>query len=276
MSGKNVSIRENSCPLCGRRGGNVESVREDFVLLRCPECTLVHTWPLTASRTLYDDAYTDDGEYHYYFSIAVKAQMGKLRVPWPMRRFLKSVKPGGKLLDIGCSTGRFLLAAKRRGWDVSGVEVSKKAATIARDISGARVGVGSVGDLRMGESFDAVTAWEVLEHVPDPVSFVTTAVSLLRRGGVLGLSVPNWDSPWMRQSRNPEHWPPYHLTFWNHKTLGRLFDQVGLDNALIKEKPFAWGEEVGQMKWIYLPISLARSILLHQKGMHLFAIVWKP
>lgn len=158
---------------------------------------------------------------------------------------------------------------------MSGLEVSDKAATVARDMSGAQVWTGSIKDLKARERFEAITAWEVLEHVPNPVEFMSAVASSLKPGGILGLSVPNWDSPWMRRSSNPEHWPPYHLTFWSRSTLGRLIRQEGLDLVLVEEKPFAWEEEVGWMKWIYLPISLARSAFLNQKGMHLLAIARK-
>jgi len=79
----------------------------------------------------------------------------------------------------------------------------------------------------------------------------------------------------MQRSTEPEHWPPYHLTFWNRVTLRSLLEQAGLDDVTIKEKPFAWGEEVGHKKWIYLPVALLRSMFLKQIGMHFFAMAKK-
>ena len=76
----------------------------------------------------------------------------------------------------------------------------------------------------------------------------------------------------MHRSTLVEHWPPYHLTFWERTTLYQLLSNAGLRNILIAEKPFAWEEEVGNLKWLYLPIALLRSAILNQKGMHLYAI----
>jgi 2-polyprenyl-3-methyl-5-hydroxy-6-metoxy-1,4-benzoquinol methylase len=192
-----------------------------------------------------------------------------------MRNLLGAVKPIGHLLDIGCSTGLFLFQAKRRGWHVTGLEVSGRAAALARELTGAPVYVGAIEEFRPPQQFDVVTAWEVLEHVVDPVAFIQVTTALLRPGGTLALSVPNWNSPWMRRSTRHEHWPPYHLTFWNRRTLGRLLTQESLGEVVIREKPFAWTEEVGGIKWAYLPVALARSVLLNQKGMHLFGMARK-
>jgi len=275
MSEKRIA-QKSICPLCNQSNGYVELDRGDFVLVHCSECDLVYAWPFDTSETLYDDAYSSNGEYHYYLSMATKAQHTKFPLTWSMRRFLQTIRPNGELLDIGCSTGGFLLAAKEKGWNINGVELSERAANIAHTLSSAQVWIGSFEKMRIEDSFDAITAWEVLEHSSDPVGFITAAVGLLRPGGVLGLSVPNWRSPWMKRSKEPQHWPPYHLTFWNRTSLGQLFSQVGLNNWMIREKPFAWGEEVGRLKWLYLPVSLTRSVLLGQKGMHLFAMAWKP
>jgi len=59
-------------------------------------------------------------------------KQGKLYLMWAMRCFFSTAKTGGLLLDIGCSIGRFMLGAKREGWQVIGIEISRKAAEIAR------------------------------------------------------------------------------------------------------------------------------------------------
>jgi hypothetical protein len=73
----------------------------------------------------------------------------------------------------------------------------------------------------------------------------------------------------------PEHWLPYHLTFWNPHTLRSSLTRVNLENPAIKAKPFAWEEEVGRLEWVYLPFSLVQSVLLGQKGVHLYALAVK-
>jgi 2-polyprenyl-3-methyl-5-hydroxy-6-metoxy-1,4-benzoquinol methylase len=189
-----------------------------------------------------------------------------------MRMFMRRIPPKGRLLDVGCSTGRFLLAARLEGWEASGVDVSVRAAEVAAEFAGVPTTAGLITDVDGGDGFDAITAWETLEHVVDPVGFVMQAKRILRPGGALAISVPNWSSPWMRASDNIEHWPPYHLTFWEPHTLRALLLDAGFLDVTILEKPIAWGEEVGQKKWLYLPVAAFRAIALHQRGMHLVGL----
>jgi 2-polyprenyl-3-methyl-5-hydroxy-6-metoxy-1,4-benzoquinol methylase len=192
-----------------------------------------------------------------------------------MKRFLNSTKVPGKLLDIGCSTGVFLNSAIKKGWMVEGVEVSESAGRICKKNTGANVFIGKVEDFQSEHKFDAITAWEVLEHIPYPIDFIGKTKNLLHQGGIMCLSVPNWDSPWTKNSKLTQHWPPYHLSFWNLQSLKSAFPIEDFDIVDIREKPFAWSEEVGNLKWLYFPISLIRSIFLHQKGMHIYIKVRK-
>lgn len=265
-----VVDQQTCCPLCS--GGAVAAVPcvGRRVLLQCRQCGLTFAQELSVAPDLYEDAYQAGGEYGYYHADSVEA-VGQAVIPWPMRRFLRRQPASGHLLDVGCSTGKFMLAAQRAGWAVSGVEISASAVRTARATTGAQVWAGTVDQVEPSLRFDSITAWEVLEHLPDPLAFMAEVRRRLKPQGVLGLSVPNWRSPWMRQSPAPEHWPPFHLTYWTPATLRRLLAAAGFQDIFIQEKPFAWGEEVGRRKWVYLPVSLCRSFLLGQKGMHLYA-----
>jgi 2-polyprenyl-3-methyl-5-hydroxy-6-metoxy-1,4-benzoquinol methylase len=99
----------------------------------------------------------------------------------------------GRLLDVGCSYGNALLAARARGWEVAGIELSRPAV---------EYGVQSYGlDIRMAElqragfepaSFDAILMHHVLEHVLEPDVLVQQVRALLRPGGVHYQALPNW------------------------------------------------------------------------------------
>ena len=98
-----------------------------------------------------------------------------------------------RLLDVGCGLGFFLARAAEAGWDVTGCEPSQFWAARA----GARVGSERVllGTARHhaldGERFDLVTAWDVLEHVFDPLPLLERLRSLLAPGGRLSVRTPN-------------------------------------------------------------------------------------
>jgi SAM-dependent methyltransferase len=101
-------------------------------------------------------------------------------------------KAAGNLLDVGAGIGQFLHHARPFFTDVQGTEVSHSAIRIAREKYGLAIHQGQVEELDLpSESFDNITLFHVLEHVPDPVKVVQRCGSLLRMGGVLIIAVPN-------------------------------------------------------------------------------------
>lgn len=99
---------------------------------------------------------------------------------------------GGTLLDIGTGIGQFLDCAKPYFVTVSGTEVSKSAIQIAKEKYDLEVTEGTIEDISLGMgTFDVVTAFHVLEHVPNPGMFIKKCYDLLNDKGILILAVPN-------------------------------------------------------------------------------------
>lgn len=137
------------------------------------------------------------------------------------------VRPG-RLLDVGCGNGVFLMRAREAGWTVQGIEPDPKAAASAR-----RAGLEVIeGTLDNGEDlglFDAVTASHVIEHVHDPRLFFRQVFERLRPGGRLWLATPNVES--LGHRRYGRAWrglePPRHMTVFSLPALRRLLDDAG-------------------------------------------------
>ena len=108
--------------------------------------------------------------------------------------WLESFVPGGRLLEVGCSWGKFIDVARDRGWKVSGVELSAKSSTSARNELHLDVFTGKLEDSPFvgTQAIDLVISWHVIEHVPDPLSFLRACRSCLRPGGYLVLKTPMW------------------------------------------------------------------------------------
>jgi SAM-dependent methyltransferase len=128
----------------------------------------------------------------------------------------------GRVLDVGCGRGVLLQEFRRRGWDVQGTELSVQAADYAREVLHLPVEIGSLDTVGFPAShFDAITLWHVLEHVADPQALLKEANRILKPGGVLLVSVPNFGSCEARLFR--DKWfhldVPRHVT---HLTKGRL------------------------------------------------------
>ena len=270
------TLRETSCPSCGSTCATFEIPWQEYQLVRCGECDLVYSDRMDVPGQLYDEAYDQHRAYQGYLEQA-RAEAGSLHVAWAWRHFLKFARVPGSLLDIGCATGAFLRVAKSRGWSTSGIDISPAAAEVARQAAGADVRSGTLETHRYpANSFDAVTGWEVLEHVPRPTEFAAEIFRILRPGGVLALSTPNWRSRWERMSQDDNRRPPYHLTFWSPSPATRLLSRAGFTEVVALEKPIAWSEEVGRWKWLYLPVAIGRSVFLGQRGNRLLLMARKP
>lgn len=101
----------------------------------------------------------------------------------------------GKLIDIGSGMGQFLQEARQNKYNVTGIEPGMEAASFCRDRFKIDVfeSIDCLEDAEP-ESFDAVTLWDVWEHVPEPVRFMNQCIQLLRKGGVLAVSTSNASS----------------------------------------------------------------------------------
>ncbi|MFH0962988.1 MAG: class I SAM-dependent methyltransferase [Planctomycetota bacterium] len=97
----------------------------------------------------------------------------------------------GRLLDVGCGSGRYLDMMRTGGWTVTGVEPDPEAAERARALRHLNVHTGTVTDAPLErESFDVITLWHVLEHVWNPNEVMERITGLLAPGGLLVVSTP--------------------------------------------------------------------------------------
>jgi SAM-dependent methyltransferase len=145
---------------------------------------------------------------------------------------LLRLKPGGgSVLDLGCATGGFLSTLKGRSWKLYGIEISEEAAAIARHRCGAEIFVGDVLDARFPpDSFDAITCFNVFEHMHEPGAVLSRVAKWLKPGGVFYTMMPNIDSAGARIFRS--YWYalelPRHLYHFSPATLKMLGQNSGL------------------------------------------------
>lgn len=103
-----------------------------------------------------------------------------------------SVTPG-KLLDIGCGNGAFLLRAQSAGWQVQGVEPDH-AAAVQASTHGLVVHEGTIRDFASNDSFDVITLAHVIEHLHAPCEMLEICLNLLAPGGRIWIATPNIES----------------------------------------------------------------------------------
>jgi len=98
----------------------------------------------------------------------------------------------GKLLEIGCAVGYFLELAQLSGWQAQGVELSSWAAQYAREKTKVEVSNGKLEDIKFPNSyFDAVVMIELIEHTPNPISFLKEVYRILKPAGIILITTPN-------------------------------------------------------------------------------------
>jgi 2-polyprenyl-3-methyl-5-hydroxy-6-metoxy-1,4-benzoquinol methylase len=144
----------------------------------------------------------------------------------------------GRLLDVGCSCGYFMEVAAARGFDAHGVEFSANAIAAARPDIQARIHEGSLDTLPDSAPFDVVSAFDLIEHVPDPRGFLRGCAKRLRPGGVLLISTPDTGHflRHLMRSRWPMLQPMQHLHLFSRQALEQAlrsegFDEVRVDTA---------------------------------------------
>ena len=135
------------------------------------------------------------------------------------------------LLDVGCGTGDFLQIAQQNDWTVFGVEPNNEARQIANSKTN-----NSVSDIEQllefpKQSFDVITLWHVLEHLPNLEEQVSILKSLLRENGRLIIAVPNYKSYDAEYYKN--FWAafdvPRHLWHFNQESISKLFSKENME-----------------------------------------------
>ncbi|RPD96497.1 class I SAM-dependent methyltransferase [Aureibaculum marinum] len=135
------------------------------------------------------------------------------------------------ILDIGAGTGDFLAACKNDGWSVTGIEPSEKAKEIAYSkLADSKIKIyNDIQDLEL-KSYDVITMWHVLEHVPNLCEYVSKLKELLSTNGTLIIAVPNYKS--YDANVYQEFWAAYdvprHLWHFSRKSISQLFEQENL------------------------------------------------
>ncbi|MFQ5890813.1 MAG: class I SAM-dependent methyltransferase [Gemmatimonadota bacterium] len=221
--------RQADCPCCGGATEQADqfAVVRGWVYVRCRSCKLVYLDPRPTPVEL--EAFYND-LYHHPRECSRNFRKDEERVLALLEGMLG--RPG-RLLEVGCSYGDFLLAAKRRGWIVTGLEVNRDTSRFARERLGLDVRQGTIGTVKgsAGRRYQALAAWHLLEHEPDPGSFIREAWCLLDEQGLLAIRVPNMSSS-IASLAGP-HWqwlsPPEHVCMFSRDNLTGLLLRYGFD-----------------------------------------------
>jgi SAM-dependent methyltransferase len=183
------------CPICGASSAEPVLTHPDgylpiLHLQRCRGCQMVYLNPRLTLASIV--AVEDESEVYSFDQTVAESWIteGLTSLVIQLEGYVRT--SGRRLLDIGCNRGLLMEAARRRGWQPTGVEISPESANRARTDYGLTV-YNALEQVDPTPQFDLITAWHVLEHTLNPVDFLTGAAARLVPGGVLALQVPSFD-----------------------------------------------------------------------------------
>jgi 2-polyprenyl-3-methyl-5-hydroxy-6-metoxy-1,4-benzoquinol methylase len=242
-----------SCPVClnpatrpALTGGDwlFESTPERFTLHSCESCRCLFLNPMPKEEEI-AGFYPDQ----YWWSASNSQRGGALKKLESVYRKLAlgdhvsfivraaENRAGLHLLDVGCGSGTLLGMLKQRGFQSIGIDFSAEAARVAETENGVRVVVGSLDQASFpAESFDIVTMFHAIEHVPNPRTVLAEVSRILKPGGALILQAPNIDS-WQFKAFGARWYGldiPRHVIDYSKDSLLKLLDGCGFVPRRIK------------------------------------------
>lgn len=220
---------------------NSEISHQEYSRYHCEACDCEFWWPLE----ILPEVYEGELEWQYELKHQILEQdTDKGRLPFKYTYIRGVPCKGGKLLDIGCSNGKFLKYAEEIGFEVWGIDIDRKAIEAAIASGLTRVKCISLDDflqyaLKEGVRFDVVTMWDVLEHLNAPRDYIKKISSLLKESGFIAGTVPNRNRILAGASRvnSTGDYPPHHLTWWSAASLHNFLDGNGFGEVTIDFMP---------------------------------------
>ncbi len=200
-----------------------------YPFLECPDCGFVFRPDLDDAKLA--EVYTA-GAYELLRAEEYLRQLPDRRRDARVRlRYLRRWSEKGRLLDVGASAGAFVYEARSGGFDASGIEPVPAFAKMAGEHFGVHVTEGTLSDTRLQDgSYQAITLWHVLEHLPDPVSHLRQIVKALTPDGLVALEVPNAGST--VACKTGAQWtslePDVHVNQFTPRSLRTALDASGL------------------------------------------------
>lgn len=228
---------QRECPTCGSSRHSLEFEKDHFDIVRCGECDLVYVNPImdeehyrqTYAGEAYQEIVKELGEESHEYRLG---RFGSERV-----EIMKQFFPGGedeppRYLDIGCSTGFVVEAAREEGWEAIGIDLNPSAVEFGRE-RGLELYHSSIEQFEYEWKFDIISLFDVLEHLVHPRRILEEAIRNLTGGGLIFLYLPNYQSASRMLMGKEAHfiWPTHHLNYYTIDTAADLLDRLGLDLA---------------------------------------------
>lgn len=172
--------------------------QEEFEILECEDCKLLFTNPCPTPDKIGNyyksEDYLSHNEEKKSLFAKIYNKVKKINIKNKFKIATSSQQSAVSVLDIGCGVGDFLLYAKEKGCNVTGIEPSEDARKIAEKKLDCKISSPEELQNIPDNSFDIITMWHVLEHVADLKTEIHHLQRILKKDGRLVLALPNYKS----------------------------------------------------------------------------------
>jgi len=266
-----------NCILCGSANRTVLYSRNEWKVYKCVECNLGVLDPQPDNEELANLYQQEYFQSHYNNELIPGSPEMKKRLSKEKHRlrFFQKFKKKGKVLDIECGRGCFLLACHEQGHKVEGIDISADVANYVKSNLEIAVHVGEVSNITLPENtFDVITLWHSLEHTADPNIYIHNARKWLKDEGVLIIDVPNYAGHDALKTWNDwQGWSiPYHFYHFTKDSLICLLRKHGF--AVVSNKNYLSEYVKQKLQDAFLPSFIARIIAKFYSG-HSIAVIAK-
>jgi 2-polyprenyl-3-methyl-5-hydroxy-6-metoxy-1,4-benzoquinol methylase len=238
------------CPVCGstsfivvREGTFPDDLSEDSLkevyrsssdnvlfeqVVRCNKCQTVYLNP-RLNPSMIIDSYAEGEDAAHVAQDPMRIRTFEKALKHLAKKYNIALSPETKVLDIGCAGGAFLLAAENLGLSTVGIEPNKWMSQFAQEKYQLDVRPGTLSDYHFADdSFDLVTLWDVIEHVPQPGAELREIHRILKPGGLLIVNYPDYSSlPARMLGKKWPFWLSVHLTYYTPKTIEKHLRKTG-------------------------------------------------
>jgi len=221
-------VRPRRCPVCDTPPGRGLFVKDGFRHVQCPECGLIYV-SLILREDVMEKYWREELAWTGVLNSGPQMELDRLKYLYGLDLISHRLE-GRRLLDIGSGPGGFVRLAGEAGWQATALELNQESSR-QLEAEGYQV---IVRQLEMADlptdSYDLISLWEVLEHLPDPKSIMAEARRLLNPDGLFLILVPNVKSLVSRllHEKSNTFGGHSHLNHFSPETLAALLDGVGL------------------------------------------------
>jgi SAM-dependent methyltransferase len=274
------------CNLCGASDAAVLPratarlvLPEPLRVVRCRRCGFMYvnprlTRPAYARLSLNEDyfqAYQRGTITRVFRTTTSRFQLDRIERRHPQR---------GRLLEIGCATGEFLMEARQAGWQVWGVEPSPFMAAEARR-GGLEVATDFAPENYAEGAFDVVHMNHVLEHVPEPSTTLRGIYRVLAPTGLLVIEVPYEFGGWFQELYpviKPGALKPniHHLSFFTPRTLARCLAGAGFSAEVKSSSPKKRAGRSAWRRWALTALAYSSDAFNRGENIEAFATRGAP